>query len=1098
MVFLVETHNATHFAPSRGWNEINISHPHKGLTILYKKAIELRILASKSRHIAFEAFLNDRWVSCLFLYGHAGKKPDATWWNNLSLPKYDIILGDFNLVLDPKRDRATNKDTCPKPVRSFLVSALSGHTDIAIHKNCLDMTLLRGGHPISRIDRIYIKNSWAHLVHKYNIIGAVSQHDHCIIYSNIIFNRPHPQSWKFRNHIFNHQKFNQQICDTISKVKLTDWTNMKPKIVENLTKLQKKIFQKQQKEKHKIMRTLKKIPKKANNRNIYEDKLRRITDKLLDQKKMMYNLGDAKFKDLPSQMLTNKIKSEEEKSVIKEIFVDNNTLTSDPKIIKDEFASFYANLYKKIPFQQEKLQRFLQDWQSDVDTSTLDNPITFKEVIEAMKKCNSRKASGEDGLTFRVLKNLPTAHLNVLVDKFNNFLDGESIPNSMKDGIVITIPKKGCDPRHIANRRPITLLNSDYKLLSKILAIRLSKFMDDFIETGQVGFMSKRLIHDNIIALNELLQDDKNIIINVDFCKAYDSINHDALFTILEHLRFPVKFTNLIKNMIKGSKARVLVNDELSPPFNIDRGVKQGDVISPFLFNIAIETLQKVALSRQFLDPPSINNTPIPIIMYADDVIIPTTSMRGVNSWMQILEDLYPAIGLKVNTNKSSIICKKRHIKQEYLPLPIQKEDFTFLGIRFSINGISTIDDSVEIVEKACKSFIRPSQNIFCRVSIMKSYILSKLWHRAFVRSLPTNKIEKITNNALWYRGKDKKKRTLVSSKRAKKPKTAGGLAIWDLKSRNQAFLASSLERMLFNNSKCSRMWEPWIEHIKLYNYYIKYHKKKENHKNFTPSHTLNLLILHWLRSIPLGISNFSDFYYATCKYRDIKELERQINLNNDPNYYSTVWTPRQKFLSKSCNLASVFVNISKIAHRNTAHFLWKFFQGGLPFSHNDKCLTCNTTLSHDHIFFDCIHNHFTAHLITKLISLLVQLTDLDGSPVAISPMWTQNFVLHHLGLLQYPDPLFIMITIGLKTTWHLFTKRFHEDWADPCETLLNITAQNISALYVELRSKAFDDANQYTNTKSQFMAQWKVPFLFSKNGHCFRPQKNLINLINN
>jgi hypothetical protein len=149
-----------------------------------------------------------------------------------------------------------------------------------------------------------------------------------------------------------------------------------------------------------------------------------------------------------------------------------------------------------------------------------------------------------------------------------------------------------------------------------------------------------------------------------------------------------------------------------------------------------------------------------------------------------------------------------------------------------------------------------------------------------------------------------------------------------------------------------------------------------------------------------------------------------------------------------------VLYNISKICIYKCGLFqILNSFKEAYPFSHNDKCITCNATLSQNHIFFDRIHNLFTACTFDNQNSY---------------PFWYNSLILiaccsyqPHLDpkfcppsfRLSYPDPLFNMIAIGLKTTWYLFTKIFYEDWADPCETRLNISAQNMSGLYVELRS---------------------------------------------
>lgn len=171
----------------------------------------------------------------------------------------------------------------------------------------------------------------------------------------------------------------------------------------------------------------------------------------------------------------------------------------------------------------------------------------------------------------------------------------------------------------ISNYRPITLLNTDYKIICKILANRLNPIVAQIIPNHQIGFIPQRLIYDNVICLDLLLKR-KTKIINLDFKKAYDSVSHYALIAILHHLKFPKKLVTLIQNLISKSSAQIIINGELTEAFLILRGVKQGDPLSPLLFTLVIELLARCELAAELeAHLPKINGVRLGILMFADD-----------------------------------------------------------------------------------------------------------------------------------------------------------------------------------------------------------------------------------------------------------------------------------------------------------------------------------------------------------------------------------------------------------------------------------------------------------------------------------------------
>jgi hypothetical protein len=269
---------------------------------------------------------------------------------------------------------------------------------------------------------------------------------------------------------------------------------------------------------------------------------------------------------------------------------------------------------------------------STEELASLATPITEAEVADAILRTDPNKAPGPDGLArwfYRIHARVLAPFLTRL---FNFVLDGALIPEQLKQGIVTTIYKGKGDPLDIANRRPITHLNADYKFLSKVINTRLTKLLPKLIAANQTGFISGRSILENVISLHSVFdlitpspQISLPLITFLDFEKAFDSISHSSVISKLKQLNFPSKIVNLITNMLTGASATISVKGHLSKPFSFKRGTRQGDPTSPTPFVLALECLNRALLNdRTLCGLPFSPIHRIKTLLYADDVVLLT------------------------------------------------------------------------------------------------------------------------------------------------------------------------------------------------------------------------------------------------------------------------------------------------------------------------------------------------------------------------------------------------------------------------------------------------------------------------------------------
>ncbi|KAH9071363.1 hypothetical protein Ae201684P_009610 [Aphanomyces euteiches] len=260
-------------------------------------------------------------------------------------------------------------------------------------------------------------------------------------------------------------------------------------------------------------------------------------------------------------------------------------LFAAPEVLRpgDEVSSFLTPLtrHKQLPEQAQQ---------------ELSAPLRANEFYHAIRHSSSNSAPGPNALPFEVLKLAPHKWSLVLELLFTHQLHSHPRLTPMQlVSTLVLLHKKG--PKSQAkNYRPISLLNTDVKILTSILAYRLQRHIRHIIHPDQQGFIRRSNIQTNIARLDDMLHHIKlhspsSMVALLDFEKAFDRVDHAYLLRVLRHYGFPETFVDMVRVLYSGRKSRILVNGFLSKPVHISRGVLQGDPLSPLLFVIALEPM---------------------------------------------------------------------------------------------------------------------------------------------------------------------------------------------------------------------------------------------------------------------------------------------------------------------------------------------------------------------------------------------------------------------------------------------------------------------------------------------------------------------------
>ena len=219
------------------------------------------------------------------------------------------------------------------------------------------------------------------------------------------------------------------------------------------------------------------------------------------------------------------------------------------------------------------------------------------------------------------------------------------------------LQKKDC--MRIENYRLITLLNTDYKIMTKALASQLATHACTLLHQDQLGFVPTQSIF-NLIRLAETMcayanyMEENGVIVTLNQEKAYDKIDHKYMLATLKHFRIPDVFINTVATLYKHAKMQVIINGVCSETYPVIRGVRQGDPLSCLLFDLTIELLTASIQNAPTLTGYNIPNTNITVKvnLYADDTTVYLSDTDHYSDLEHVLEKWCLASGAKFNLEK--------------------------------------------------------------------------------------------------------------------------------------------------------------------------------------------------------------------------------------------------------------------------------------------------------------------------------------------------------------------------------------------------------------------------------------------------------------
>lgn len=394
-------------------------------------------------------------------------------------------------------------------------------------------------------------------------------------------------------------------------------------------------------------------------------------------------------------------------------------------------------------------------------------PILKEEVIKAIKDTKNNKAPGADRITAEHFKHISDGAMGVLTQFFNAVYATGTIPEDWVTSTFIALPKKN-KAKKCEDHRTICLMSHAAKIFMRIIYNRIYKKCDDFLTRSQYGFRRGTGTREAILGLTLIAErymevQRKLYVCYVDYKKAFDRIQHEKLIEVLTRVGLDERDIVMIRNTYWNHRGCIRTEKGNTRCIDIQRGVRQGCILSPLLFNIYAEHIIRKSLQK-CTEGAKVNGTVINNIRYADDTVVLAESEEHLQTLMNILAEESAEMGLEVNTAKTKTMIFSRNPQDNnsnaIITINGVQIETTQRYIYLGRDVNSQLDHSKEIrrrIEMARSGFLNmrkflchPKLPISTRLRTLKCYIWSLLLYGCETWTLKQEDTKRLNAFEMW------------------------------------------------------------------------------------------------------------------------------------------------------------------------------------------------------------------------------------------------------------------------------------------------------------------------------------------------------------
>lgn len=437
-----------------------------------------------------------------------------------------------------------------------------------------------------------------------------------------------------------------------------------------------------------------------------------------------------------------------------------------------------------------------------LDLHTLEAEFTDEEVARVILESPLDRAPGPDGFTGRFYRVAWDVIKADICQAFRSIWAQDWRSFYLLNDACMVLMRKNDDPSGLNDYRPISLIHSFGKLVSKALALRLAPFMDSLVRPNQTAFIKGRRIHDNFRSVQLYCRwlharHHSCFLLKVDIAKAFDSVAWPFLFEVMEHLGFPARWRDWIAAILSSASTKVIVNGRAGRRICHARGLRQGDPLSPMLFVLVLEVLNALIVQADLsglLSPLPGSMLGPRLSLYADDLVIFLAPRQEDFICIRtILEVFAGASGLVTNVEKCCITpirCTEDDVMmvQQVFPCRVAPFPARYLGAPLSVVRLRRADEQrlVDAVARRIPTWKAGLLNTAGRLTLTKATLSAIPVHVSITCCLSPwaiKQIDKSRRAFLWcgtstaVGGKCRVAWPIVCS-----PKCYGGLGMIDIR----------------------------------------------------------------------------------------------------------------------------------------------------------------------------------------------------------------------------------------------------------------------------------------------------------------------------
>lgn len=474
------------------------------------------------------------------------------------------------------------------------------------------------------------------------------------------------------------------------------------------------------------------------------------------------------------------------------LFDDDGNRFETQKEIQDHCIGFFKQLLGTVEsaplFLHEDICSLL-NYQCSADLRGKYDSVFSREEIKAVFfSLPKNKSSGPDGYSAEFFTNCWTIVGAEVSSAVAEFFSSGTLLKQWNATSLVLIPKTH-NASKVSDFRPISCLNTVYKVISKLLASRLQSLLPSMISHEQSAFLSGRLLSENVLLASEIVQGynrkyiSPRSMLKVDLRKAFDSVRWDFLLSVLTALGLPPKFIGWIKECVCTPTFSISVNGHSDGFFKSSRGLRQGDPLSPYLFVLVMEVFSKLLHSRYdsgyISYHPKTSTLEISHLMFADDVMVFFDgSSSSLHGFYETLDDFAGWSGLRMNREKTQLfhagLSSSKNAAITSYGFPIGSLPVRYLGLPLMCRKLR-INEYAPLLDKISNKFRTwavKSLSFAGRTQLIASVIYGTInfWMSTFL--LPKGcikKIESLCARFLWSGTVENHKKAKVSWSRRMK-----------------------------------------------------------------------------------------------------------------------------------------------------------------------------------------------------------------------------------------------------------------------------------------------------------------------------------------